>query len=175
MISSINRLIFSYFLQGCEVQDIIEYSQKVLEDVISSLSEIIIHCHKTLLSHQQILKNTSIDKNFKTPVYDKNMSTMSALVKTFKTSRPTSSNVSVGIGYSSRHFSPFSSKTEVKTKNEFETQTSKNVSENLICVNSKTKEEMHSLIKKLSHGETDFVDLICDLWVKQVQSERILK
>lgn len=147
----------------------------MLDDVISSLSEIIIHCHKTLLSHQQILKNTSIYKNFKTPVYGKNMSSMSALVKTFNTSRPTSSNGLVGLGYGSRHFSPFSSKTEEKQENDFETQTSKNVSENLICINSKTKKEMHCLVTKLSHGETDSADLICDLWFKQVQSENILK
>ncbi|KAG8184273.1 hypothetical protein JTE90_001090 [Oedothorax gibbosus] len=159
--------------EGCEVQDIIEFSQKTLADVVSALSEVIIDCDKTCLSKLKITKNTSIHLN--QPYFQNKKNTKSALVKTYNAPKELSSLGSVSIGYSSRHFSPFSSKSEEKSVNDFEKLTGEKNGDNLISVTSEMRKEMHSLVEKLSHDERDFIDLICNLWIQQVQSRNSLE
>ncbi|GBL81632.1 Bardet-Biedl syndrome 12 [Araneus ventricosus] len=165
--------------EGCEITDIVEHSQNILELVISHLSDIAILCDETFLGRQdknnkslQIQNSESSFCLSRRHPFDKS-SEKSGI------SQNSSNKIPIGVQYSSRHFSPSQSHYTVGEQEGLVHKTDEEIYENN-CHEKYSQTEtlkcsMKSLVEKLSHGAAEFTDLIYNAWTNQVETSNSVK
>ncbi|KAF8796372.1 Bardet-Biedl syndrome 12 protein like protein [Argiope bruennichi] len=164
---------------GCEIADIIEHSQSILELVISHLLDIVILCDETFLkiqytknkSHQLHKSESSFNQSKRHP-FDKSSEKHSIFKKS-------SNKIPIGIQYSSRHFSPTQSHYISGEQNALGGETNDESLENdcheISALTDALKSSMYSVVEKLSHGASEFTNLIYKTWINQVETSNSFK
>lgn len=166
-------------LQGCEITDIIEYSQNILEFVISHLCDITILCDENYLIKQDINNKSNLLQRSESSFHQSKMHSFNKYSKNCGISKKSSNIIPIGIQYSSRHFSPSQSyctveKQEIVTAKPDEEIFEKNCFENYELTET-LKCSLLSLIKKLDHGGFEFINLIHETWTNQVVTSNSVK
>ncbi|GFU21192.1 bardet-Biedl syndrome 12 [Nephila pilipes] len=179
--SSISLLAMWYFWneefhiasqEGCDISCIVEHSQNILEYVISQLPKITIGCKEMFLKSHTL---NDAHHLFQYYSFGPNRQTVSFSHEGFENVN-NSNKIPIGIMYSSRHLSPSlllhaeDEMTILEEKQIFEPENHKRQ-----IKLEKLKTTMCSLVKKLSHDESDLTDLLSNVWIKQAESSNCAK
>ncbi|XP_054723511.1 uncharacterized protein LOC129233521 [Uloborus diversus] len=165
--------------EGCEVKDIIKYAQVFLENVISQISEITFKVDQVLFPKTKTLGNDICGKALKKPSM-LHQSSWHNLYKVMpEKAKNLSAKSSIGLKYSSRHFSPFLA-SEIETNvNEEIPGMDKNIFQS--CPDSEehlskeTTDRLYAVVCKLSRGNEEYAKLAHKIWVQQILTTKSLK
>ncbi|XP_054713207.1 uncharacterized protein LOC129222701 [Uloborus diversus] len=165
--------------EGCEVKDIIKYVQVFLENVISQISEVTFKVDQVLFPKTKTLANDICGKALKKPSM-LHQSSWHNLYKVMpEKAKNLSAKSSIGLKYSSRHFSPFLA-SEIETNvNEEIPGMDKNIFQS--CPDSEehlskeTTDRLYAVVCKLSRGNEEYAKLAHKIWVQQILTTKSLK
>ncbi|CAL1267258.1 unnamed protein product [Larinioides sclopetarius] len=165
--------------EGCGITDIIEHSQNILELVICHLSDITLLCDETLLRKQDIKNKPHQVQKSESSFCQSRRHPFNKSNKKYDISKNSSNKIPIGIQYSSRHFSPSQSHYPIREQEALVDQTDEEIFEIKSHEKSELTESlkysMYSLVKRLSHGASEFTDLIYNAWTNQVETSSSVK
>ncbi|GFY79537.1 bardet-Biedl syndrome 12 protein [Trichonephila inaurata madagascariensis] len=170
-----NEEFHAAFEEGCEISDIVEHSQNILEYAISQLPGVIIKCEETFLKSCILNDVPHLPKKYQSNSFGSTKQTVSFAPKSCGNFE-NSNKIPIGVMYSSRHFSPSLLQHEEDESNipEEEKIYETNYHKGKVHF-EKLKTSMYSLVKKLSHDDSDLIDLLYNVWIKQVESSKCTK